>query len=58
LGPGGIPHEKTDLWVAEQVEKVLSPPPDHLAYQQLYLEDEETAWFGKSKSCVELSLLI
>jgi hypothetical protein len=58
LGPGGIPHEKTDLWVAEQAEKVLSPPPDHPAYQQLYLEDEETAWFGESESRVELSLLI
>lgn len=56
LAPGSIPHEKTDPWVAKQVQKVLSPPSDDLIYHQLHLEDEETAWFGKSNTSYELAI--
>jgi hypothetical protein len=55
LGPGGIPHERTDPWVAKQVEKVLSPISDELAFQQLCLKDEETAWFGKLNTIDEVT---
>src|SRR5438034_11314507 len=47
LAPGAIPHEKTDAWVAKQVQKVLSPQQDEFAYQKMFLEDEDTAWFGE-----------
>jgi hypothetical protein len=43
---GAIPHEKTDPWIAKQVQKVFSPPLDDFAYERMYLEDEDTAWFG------------
>jgi hypothetical protein len=46
LAPGEIPHEKTDPWVAKQVGTVFSPPLDEVAYQEMYLDDEDTAWFG------------
>jgi hypothetical protein len=58
LAPGAIPHEKTDPWVAKQVQNVLTPNSDDFASQQLYLEDEETAWFGESDNYAEVSLLI
>lgn len=54
LAPGAIPHEKTDPWVAKQVQKVLSPMSDEFAYQKQYLEDEETAWFGESDASCEV----
>jgi hypothetical protein len=47
LAPGDIPHEKTDSWVAKQVQKVFSPPLDEPTYQRMHLEDEDTAWFGE-----------
>ena len=47
LAPGDIPHEKTDSWVAKQVQKVFSPPLDESTYQRMHLEDEDTAWFGE-----------
>ncbi len=47
LEPWAIPHEKTDPWVAKQVQKVLSPPLDDFTQQTMYLEDEDSAWFGE-----------
>src|SRR5271168_1030218 len=47
LAPGAIPHEKTDPWVAKQIQKVFSPPLDEFTYQGMYLEDEDTAWFSE-----------
>jgi len=55
LARGAIPHEKTDPWVAKRVQKILSPPADDLSYHKLYLEDEETAWLGKSNARCELT---
>lgn len=44
---GGVPHEKTDLEIAQKVQKVLSPPTDNWAREQLYKADEVTSWFGQ-----------
>ncbi|KAK8017030.1 FabD/lysophospholipase-like protein [Apiospora rasikravindrae] len=43
---GGLPHEKTDINVAEKVQNVLSPPTDNWVREQLYKADEITSWFG------------
>ncbi|KAK8072958.1 FabD/lysophospholipase-like protein [Apiospora saccharicola] len=43
---GGLPHEKTDVNVAEKVQNVLSPPTDNWVREQLYKADEITSWFG------------
>lgn len=45
-GRGETPHEKTDPTVAEKVQKVMSPPSDDWAREQLYRDDEVTSWFG------------
>jgi hypothetical protein len=44
--PNAIPHEKTDPWIAKQVQNVFSPLRDDLARERMYLEDEDTSWFG------------
>jgi hypothetical protein len=46
LAPGAIPHEKTDAWVAKQVQKVFSSPLEEPSCQEIYLADEDTTWFG------------
>jgi len=45
-GPGGIPHERTRASVAEKVQRVLEPPLEESVRKKLYMDDEETAWFG------------
>jgi hypothetical protein len=47
LGPGGIPHEKTQLGVARQLEAVFSNQQNEAAFQKLHQEDEGTIWFGE-----------
>ena len=49
-GPGGIPHERTRASVAEKVQRVLEPPLEESVRKKLYMEDEETAWFGMLSS--------
>lgn len=46
-GRGETPHEKTDPTIAEKVQKVMFPPADEWAREQLYKDDEITSWFGK-----------
>lgn len=46
-GRGETPHEKTDPTVAEKVQKVMFPPADDWAREQLYKNDEITSWDGK-----------
>lgn len=46
-GRGETPHEKTDPTIAEKVQKVMFPPADDWAREQLYKDDEITSWFGK-----------
>lgn len=51
VGPGGIPHEKTQAAVAEKVRNALMPPVDERVREQLYAADEVTAWFGRYYLC-------
>lgn len=46
LGPGGIPHEKVDLNIAEQVEQCLAEPLSDSDEQVQHLADVDTTWFG------------
>lgn len=45
-GPGNIPHEKTSHSVAEKVNRAFEPPTDDPTREQLYRDDEVTAWMG------------
>lgn len=47
LGPGGVPHEKTDPDLAEKIHKILDPEVlDHKEQQLKHVEDYYTKWFG------------
>lgn len=41
------PHEKTDFLLAMKVRDVLLPAESDAIQEQLYREDEDTAWFGR-----------
>ena len=47
LGPGQVPHEKTNVVVAHKIQRVLVPDSNEDRRAQLYEADEETAWFGE-----------
>jgi hypothetical protein len=49
LGPGGIPHVKTDQAVADKLRATFESSPDDKEQQVLFQEDENTAWFGVVK---------
>jgi len=49
LGPGGIPHEKTDQAVADKLRATFEASPSDKEQQALFQEDENTAWFGVVK---------
>ncbi|KAF2756983.1 hypothetical protein EJ05DRAFT_49848 [Pseudovirgaria hyperparasitica] len=44
--PNGIPHERSKPEVAEMINKALLPPTDSNVREDMYREDEFTAWFG------------
>ena len=46
LGPGGIPHEKTDQVVADKLRATLEASPTDVEQEALFQNDENTAWFG------------
>lgn len=46
LAPGQIPHEKTELLLANRVQNVFSYSGDERAFERLHKDDEITAWFG------------
>ena len=49
LGPGGIPHEKTDQAIADKLRATLEACPNDVEQQELFRNDENTAWFGVVK---------
>lgn len=49
LGPGGIPHEKTDQTIADKLRATLESCPNDLEQEELFQNDENTAWFGVVK---------
>ncbi|CAI6303542.1 unnamed protein product [Periconia digitata] len=46
LAPGQIPHEKTNLIVANRVQTVFACAGDERTLKRLHKEDEITTWFG------------
>jgi hypothetical protein len=48
LAPGQIPHEKTELSVANRVQTVFASAGDERTLKRLHKDDEVTAWFGRS----------
>ncbi|EHK96973.1 hypothetical protein M7I_7298 [Glarea lozoyensis 74030] len=56
LGPGGIPHEKTDQAIADKLRATLEACSDDLEQQELFRMDENTAWFGVVKDESEDSI--
>src|SRR5438874_1114809 len=47
LALGGIPHEKTQHWVARRLQTVFFNRHDEATFQKLHQEDEDTIWFGE-----------
>jgi hypothetical protein len=45
--PGAIPHEKTDLGLAAQIQAVFSNSIADVVFEELLANDRHTAWFGK-----------
>jgi hypothetical protein len=45
-GKSAAVHEKSNPWIARQIQKILHPPTDDLAYAKLCAADEATSWFG------------
>ncbi|KAF2122021.1 hypothetical protein BDV96DRAFT_640090 [Lophiotrema nucula] len=46
LAPGQVPHEKTELQLANRLHTVFSYAGDERALERLHKEDEVSAWFG------------
>jgi len=46
LAPGQIPHEKTELLLANRIQNVFSFSGDARTFERLHKDDEITAWFG------------
>jgi hypothetical protein len=46
LAPGQIPHEKTELLLANRIQTVFSFSGDARTFERLHEDDEITAWFG------------
>ncbi|KAL3422984.1 hypothetical protein PVAG01_04731, partial [Phlyctema vagabunda] len=49
LGPGGIPHERTDRSIADKLRVTLESSPSDIEQGELFENDETTAWFGVVK---------
>ena len=56
LGPGGIPHEKTDQVIADKLRTTLEASPSEVEQEELFQNDENTAWFGVVKDESEDSI--
>ena len=42
----GVPHEKTDPWLANKIKTIIEPSLSQEEQNRLHLEDEDTTWFG------------
>lgn len=49
LGPGGVPHEKTDEKVASRLRATLEAAPTDIEQDELFGNDQDTTWFGVVK---------
>jgi hypothetical protein len=46
LGPAGVPHEKVDPKIVEELTQCMAEPEDESQQDKLHQEDEDTTWFG------------
>ncbi|PVH95746.1 hypothetical protein DM02DRAFT_731639 [Periconia macrospinosa] len=58
LAPGQIPHEKTNLTVANRVQTVFTCAGDERTLKRLHKEDEVTAWFGLERELKDEGLFM
>jgi hypothetical protein len=49
LGPGGLPHDKVNPRVVEDLKACLAAPATEAEEKEAHLEDEDTTWFGVTK---------
>jgi hypothetical protein len=49
-GLDGLPHEKTDINIVNNLKAILDPPGDPEALRRLHQQDEATMWFGVEPS--------
>ena len=49
-GLDGLPHEKTDINIVNNLKAILDPPGDPDALRRLHRNDEATTWFGVEPS--------
>ena len=48
-GPGGLPHDKVNPRVVEDLKACLAAPATDAEEKEAHLEDEDTTWFGVTK---------
>ena len=46
LGPGSVPHERTDEQAAKKIKDALDAKPNDSEQEALHKSDEDTTWFG------------
>lgn len=42
----GVPHEKTDPWLAKNIELIIEPSMSQEEQNRLHQADDDTTWFG------------
>lgn len=42
----GVPHEKTDPWLANKIKTIIEPSLSQEEQNRLHQQDEDTTWFG------------
>lgn len=50
VGADGLPHEKTDVDVVNNLKSILEPPSSPDAIRKLHRQDAATKWFGVARS--------
>ena len=53
LGPGGVPHEKTDHQTAETIRSALRINRTNQEQEELHQSDQDTAWFGVARDAFD-----
>jgi hypothetical protein len=49
VGIDGLPHERANLNVVNNLKSILEPPSNPTDLQKLHIQDAETTWFGVVK---------
>ncbi|KAI9759344.1 MAG: hypothetical protein M4579_002402 [Chaenotheca gracillima] len=56
LGPGGIPHERTDAAIADRIRAILESSNTEAEQAELHFGDQDAAWFGVFKDELNTSI--